>query len=96
MKLTSSHLQPAMVPQHVARDPKIKPHAARLYMYLLTCTPEDGELFEAAEAFAGLDKETTEDAVNELINLGHMDKTEIVKNGKTLEVNYTFIIQGKD
>lgn len=87
--------QPVMVSNDVARNPEVKPHAARLFIYLLAYKPEDGELVDAAQEFAGLDKATAEDAVNELINLGYMEKIEIVKNGEVQEVEHHFFPMGK-
>lgn len=87
---------PVMVSTDVVRNPEVKPHAARLFIYLLAYKPEDGELIDAAQEFAGLDKATAEDAVNELINLGYMDKIEIVKNGEVQEVEHHFFPMGKD
>lgn len=88
--------QPVMVSNDVVRNPEVKPHAARLFIYLLAYKPEDGELIDAAQEFAGLDKATAEDAVNELINLGYMEKIEIVKNGEVQEVEHHFFPMGKD
>lgn len=86
---------PVMVSNDVVRNPEVKPHAARLFIYLLAYKPEDGELIDAAQEFAGLDKATAEDAVNELINLGYMEKIEIVKNGEVQEVEHHFFPMGK-
>lgn len=63
-----------LVGNDFAHDPEITPRAARLYLYLLTYTPADGELFEAAAVFAGMGKAATKGAINELIALGYLEK----------------------
>lgn len=81
-----------MVPNDFANNPAVTPRAACLYMYLLTYTPADGELFAAAAKFAGMGKAATQGAINDLIALGYMEKNEA---GSSKEVSYTLLAQGK-
>lgn len=61
-----------LVGNDFARNPDISIPAKVLYLYLLTRTPADGDLFEAAAAFAGMDKAATQGAISELTALGYL------------------------
>lgn len=82
-----------LVPNDFATNPAVTPRAACLYLYLMTYTPADGELFEAAAKFAGMGKAATQGAIDDLIALGYMEKN---KAGKGEKVSYTLLPEGKD
>ena len=81
-----------LVPNDFATNPAVTPRAACLYVYLLTYTPADGELFEAAAKFAGMGKAATQGAIDDLIALGYMEENKV---GKGEKVSYTLLPEGK-